>query len=64
MGAHFLADGLTISGDRDSLGKGVFAERPFAAGELLAVWGGRIISTAEIDLLQCDRLLVDALGQP
>ena len=51
MGAHFLADGLTISGDRDSLGKGVFAERPFAAGELLAVWGGRIISTAEIDLL-------------
>lgn len=51
MGAHFLADGLTISGDRDSLGKGVFAERPFGAGELLAVWGGRVISTAEIDIL-------------
>jgi uncharacterized protein len=51
MGPHYLAEGLVISGDRETLGKGVFAVRSFAPGELLAVWGGSIISTGEISKL-------------
>jgi hypothetical protein len=51
MGPHYLAEGLVISGDRETLGKGVFAVRTFAPGELLAVWGGSIISTADINKL-------------
>jgi hypothetical protein len=51
MTPHFLAPGLAISGDRENLGKGVFALRPFAAGELLAIWGGCIITTTQIAAL-------------
>lgn len=51
MDHHFLADGLAVGDHEANLGKGVFALRPIAAGELLAVWGGRIISTAEIGRL-------------
>jgi hypothetical protein len=49
MDLHFLAKGLAVG--EHNLGRGVFAETSFAAGELLAVWGGRIISTEEIGRL-------------
>ena len=51
MDHHFLAKGLAVGDLKADLGKGIFAVRPFAAGELLAVWGGRIISTQEIGRL-------------
>ena len=47
MGPHFLASGLEIK-DHSSSGRGVFATRPYSTGELLAVWGGWIISTEEL----------------
>ena len=47
MGPHFLASGLEIK-DHSSSGRGVFATRPYSTGELLAVWGGWIISTDEL----------------
>ncbi len=50
MGPHFLADGLEIRHHSKS-GRGVFATRTFQPGELLAVWGGWIISTAELKRL-------------
>ena len=50
MGPHFLASGLEIQ-DHSKSGRGVFATRPFATGELLAMWGGWIISTAELNRL-------------
>jgi uncharacterized protein len=50
MGPHFLASGLEIK-DHSRSGRGVFATRPFATGELLAMWGGWIISTAELSRL-------------
>ena len=50
MGPHFLASGLEIK-DYSKSGRGVFATRPFATGELLAMWGGWIISTAELNRL-------------
>lgn len=50
MGPHFLAEGLEIK-DHSTSGRGAFATRPFATGELLAMWGGWIISTAELSRL-------------
>lgn len=50
MGPHFLAEGLEIRHHSKS-GRGVFATRHFSPGELLAVWGGWIISTAELKRL-------------
>jgi uncharacterized protein len=47
MGPHFLASGLEIQ-DHSTSGRGVFATRPYSTGELLAVWGGWIISTEEL----------------
>lgn len=47
MGPHFLASGLEIK-DHSSSGRGVFATRPFQTGELLATWGGWIISTEDL----------------
>ena len=51
MGPHFLADGLEIQ-DHSTAGRGVFATRRFVAGELLAVWGGWIITTVELNRLR------------
>jgi uncharacterized protein len=46
-GVHHLADGLEARrSDRE--GYGVFATRPFVAGSLLCVWGGRVVSTARM----------------
>jgi hypothetical protein len=51
MGPHFLADGLEIK-EHSTAGRGVFATRRFVAGELLAVWGGWIITTVELNRLR------------
>ncbi len=45
---HFILPGLEARplGDREGLG--VFATRPFAAGTLLVVWGGALMTTAAL----------------
>jgi len=51
MGPHFLAEGLEIQ-EHSAAGRGVFATRRIAAGSLLSVWGGWIITTAELNRLR------------
>jgi hypothetical protein len=46
-GIHHLADGLVAHRSR-SEGFGVLVTRPIAQGELLCVWGGRVVSTARM----------------
>jgi uncharacterized protein len=53
-GAHHLAEGLEARRSARQ-GHGVFATRPFSAGSLLCVWGGRVISTARMLTLPEDR---------
>lgn len=48
---HFTANGLVVQPLPDHQGKGLFAARPFGTGELLVVWGGRIITGAELAAL-------------
>jgi hypothetical protein len=57
MTMHFLADGLvtqTLPGKR---GKGVFAARPFLRGTLLALYGGIIVSGADLEKLSAEERL-------
>ena len=51
MGPHFLADGLEIQ-EHSAAGRGVFANRLITKGTLLSVWGGWIITTAELNRLR------------
>jgi len=45
---HFTAEGLEVRPLPGRPGMGLFAARPFAEGDLLVVWGGRIISGAQL----------------
>lgn len=51
---HYLAPGLVARPSSDKDGKGVFATRPFARGALLAVYGGIIISGADLERLTAE----------
>jgi hypothetical protein len=57
MSIHFLADGLVIRALPGKGGNGVFATRPFARGELLALYGGIIVSSAELEKLTSEERL-------
>ena len=46
-GFHYLAPGL-VARRSVSEGFGVFAVRPFVAGELLCVWGGGVVPTSRL----------------
>jgi len=46
-GVHHLAPGL-VARRSASEGFGVFAARPFVAGEVLCVWGGEIVPTSRM----------------
>lgn len=48
---HHLADGLELRALPDGTGHGVFATTDLPAGTLLAVWGGRIVRTADLAAL-------------
>jgi hypothetical protein len=48
---HYTAHGLEVLSLSDQDAKGLFASRPFAKGELLVVWGSRIITGAELAAL-------------
>lgn len=48
---HYTAPGLEVRPLPGQRGVGVFATHPFVTGELLVVWGGRIITGAELDAL-------------
>lgn len=52
---HYAASGLEVQCLPDQEAKGLFATRPFAPGELLVVWGGRIITGAELAALPPDK---------
>lgn len=54
MTAPFIAKGLAVRAHSAKGGKGVFATRPFARGELLAIWGGRMMSGAELKELPAE----------
>ena len=51
MTMHFMADGLVVRALPDKGGKGVFATRPFARGDLLVVYGGVILTGDELKAL-------------
>ncbi len=44
---HFQSAKLVVSKRSDDVGDGVFAARAIAAGELLVVWGGRVVAASE-----------------
>lgn len=46
-GVHHLSEGL-VARRSPSEGFGLVATRPFPAGSLLCVWGGRVVSTARM----------------
>ena len=52
---HYTADGLEVRPLPGRMGVGVFATRPFAAGELLVAWGGRIITGAQLEALPAEK---------
>src|SRR5580658_8690970 len=54
MTMHFLSDGLVVRALPGGRGKGVFAARPFTRGSLLVVYGGVIISGAELEKFSPD----------
>ncbi len=51
MIAPFVARGLVVRRRPAKGGRGVFAIRSFAQGELLVIWGGVAASGAELDRL-------------
>ena len=57
MIAPFAADGLVVRRHITKGGRGVFAARPFARGDLLVVWGGLAASGAELDELSTEQRL-------
>jgi hypothetical protein len=52
---HYTAEGLEVQDLPDQQGKGLYATRAFAIGELLVVWGGRIITGADLAALPPDK---------
>jgi len=52
---HFTAPGLEVRSLPGRMGKGLFADRPFAQGDLLVVWGGRIISGGQLAELPAEK---------
>jgi len=48
---HFLSLKLRREGFPDKGGHGIVAAAPIRRGELLCVWGGRIVNRAEVDAL-------------
>ena len=52
--ANFLSPKLVVRSCADKPGRGVFAAEPVAAGELVAVWGGRIVDRAAAEALAPD----------
>ncbi len=57
MSMHFLSPGLVARQSSSKGGKGVFAAGPFARGALLAVYGGIIISGADLARLTAEERL-------
>jgi len=55
MIAPFIADGLVVRAHSAKGGKGVFATRRFARGDLLAVWGGSMMSGADLQELSAEQ---------
>ncbi len=51
---HYLADDLEVRPLSGGRGQGVFARRYYPRGELLAVWGGRILSAAQVAQLSTE----------
>ena len=49
--ANFLSRKLAVRSCTDKPGRGVFAAETVEAGELVAVWGGRIVARAEAEAL-------------
>lgn len=52
---HYADPGLEVRILPGREGAGVFATRRFEAGELLLVWGGRIITGAQLEALPSDK---------
>jgi hypothetical protein len=52
---HYTAHGLEVQFLPGNEARGLFASRPFAKGELLVVWGGRIITGAELAALEPEK---------
>ena len=48
---HYIAPGLVAEERVPEKGKGIYAARPFAAGELLCCWGGDVLNREQLD--QC-----------
>lgn len=46
---HYFADGLVTEERVPGKGKGIYAVRPFAKGEVLCVWGGDILNRAQLE---------------
>lgn len=46
---NYLSPKLTVRDCTDKPGRGVFAVEPVQKGELVAVWGGRIVTQAEAE---------------
>jgi hypothetical protein len=51
MIAPFVAEGLVVRTLSAKGGRGVFTTRPFAHGDLLVVWGGELVSGAQLQEL-------------
>jgi hypothetical protein len=49
--ANYLSPKLGVRDCADKPGRGVFALEPVRAGELVAVWGGRIVSRADAEAI-------------
>ncbi|MGE3332592.1 MAG: SET domain-containing protein [Rhodospirillaceae bacterium] len=49
--ANYLSPKLTVQDCGDKQGRGVFAVEPMCKGELVAVWGGRIVTQAVAEAL-------------
>jgi uncharacterized protein len=45
----YFSPKLTVRENTEKGGYGVFAQAPLAAGEIAMVWGGRVVSLAELD---------------
>ena len=54
MTMHFQSEGLVVRALPGGRGRGVFAARPFTRGSLLVVYGGVIISGAELEKFSPD----------
>jgi uncharacterized protein len=51
VGTHYLSPKLEVRPDPEKGGFGVFAREAAPAGEVLVVWGGNIVTEAQLDTL-------------